>query len=191
MLFNYLTEAFHENELCDLFIQYSDVFCLSNKFIVAQYRYVSRVWNIQRALNFMEMHLIDKIQPSVSFFFPLSLSLSLPLSSLFVSFVYGGKKRANNGAYFHTGQSKSFSSLPSILLHYIYICRKKNEYLITFLDLSHTSKMNARYTSVQRDIRPQRGRESRQCEICNIGTQAATFITPSFHSRMTTRNRNV
>ena len=132
MLFNYLTEAFHENELCDLFTQYSDVFCLSNKFIVAQYRYVSRVWNIQRALNFMEMDLIDKNPLSVSFFFPLSLSLSLslstsfPLSSLFVSFVYGGKKRANNGAHFHTGQSKSFSSLPSILLRYISAARRTN-----------------------------------------------------------------
>lgn len=70
-----------ENELCDLFIQYSDVFCLSNKFIVAQYRYVSRVWNIQRALNFMEMHLIDKIPTSFSLcFFLFSPFLSLSLS---------------------------------------------------------------------------------------------------------------
>ena len=93
MLFNYLTEAFHENELCDLFTQYSDVFCLSNKFIVAQYRYVSRVWNIQRALNFMEMDLIDKNPLSVSFFFPLSLSLphSLYPHCLFLSFTEGKK----------------------------------------------------------------------------------------------------
>lgn len=104
-----------ENELCDLFIQYSDVFCLSNKFIVAQYRYVSRVWNIQRALNFMEMHLIDKIPTSFSLFlsfFSLSLSLFFPHSlyphCLFLSFTEG-KKRANNGAHFHTGHKVKVS----------------------------------------------------------------------------------
>lgn len=138
MLFNYLTEAFH--------VKMNSAIYLSNIVTYFVYPINLSLRNIdtfrefetykERWISWKCIWSIKSPPLSLCFFLfsPfLSLSLSLPHSlyphCLFLSFTEG-KKRANNGAHFHTGHKVKVS------LHIVALYPPQ-EYLITFLDLTH------------------------------------------------------